>query len=214
MATIAGTVLVLYASILGPVVPGALAPPADRLARRARPPPSSSPRSWCRARAGSDDGLVELTAQDRSAMDAITRGTLEGLELLLNIVAMLVVFVALVSLCQRAARPAACMWAGTPLTLERMLGWVFAPLAWACRRALERGPGRRRAARQEDRAERAHRLSRHGEAARRSDLSPRSKLLMTYALCGFANFGSLGIMLGGMGAMVPPSGAANWWNWA
>ncbi|MBS1137718.1 MAG: sodium/nucleoside symporter family protein, partial [Proteobacteria bacterium] len=97
MATIAGTVLVLYASILGPAVPGALAhlliaslvstPAAIVIAALMVPGESSS-----------DDGLAEITASDRSAMDAITRGTLEGLELLLNIVAMLVVFVALVSL--------------------------------------------------------------------------------------------------------------------
>jgi concentrative nucleoside transporter, CNT family len=200
MATIAGTVLVLYASILGPAVPGALAhlliaslvstPAAIVIAALMVPGESSS-----------DDGLAEITASDRSAMDAITRGTLEGLELLLNIVAMLVVFVALVSLVNAMLGLLPDM-GGHSLTLERILGWVLAPLAWACgvpwSEAQVAGAllGKKTV---------LNELIAYLDMAKlpTSELSPRSKLLMTYALCGFANFGSLGILLGGMGAMVP-----------
>ncbi|MBS1172774.1 MAG: sodium/nucleoside symporter family protein [Proteobacteria bacterium] len=200
MATIAGTVLVLYASILGPAVPGALAhlliaslvstPAAIVIAALMVPGESSS-----------DDGLAEITASDRSAMDAITRGTLEGLELLLNIVAMLVVFVALVSLANAMLGLLPDV-GGHSLTLERILGWVLAPLAWACgvpwSEAQVAGAllGKKTV---------LNELIAYLDMAKlpTSELSPRSKLLMTYALCGFANFGSLGILLGGMGAMVP-----------
>ena len=200
MATIAGTVLVLYASILGPAVPGALAhlliaslvstPAAIVIAALMVPGEGSS-----------DDGLAGITASDRSAMDAITRGTLEGLELLLNIVAMLVVFVALVSLVNAMLGLLPDM-GGHSLTLERILGWVLAPLAWACgvpwSEAQVAGAllGKKTV---------LNELIAYLDMAKlpTSELSPRSKLLMTYALCGFANFGSLGILLGGMGAMVP-----------
>ena len=200
MATIAGTVLVLYASILGPAVPGALAhlliaslvstPAAIVIAALMVPGESSS-----------DDGLAEITASDRSPMDAITRGTLEGLELLLNIVAMLVVFVALVSLANAMLGLLPDV-GGHSLTLERILGWVLAPLAWACgvpwSEAQVAGAllGKKTV---------LNELIAYLDMAKlpTSELSPRSKLLMTYALCGFANFGSLGILLGGMGAMVP-----------
>jgi CNT family concentrative nucleoside transporter len=69
-------------------------------------------------------------------------------------------------------------------------------------RCLERGTGRRRAARHEDRAQRIHRVPGARQVPDETSRQ-RSKLLMTYALCGFANFGSLGILIGGMGAMVP-----------
>ena len=200
MATIAGTVLVLYASILGPAVPGALAhlliaslvstPAAIVIAALMVPGETSS-----------DDGLAEIDRSDRSAMDAITRGTLEGLELLLNIVAMLVVFVALVSLANAMLGLLPDV-GGHSLTLERILGWVLSPLAWACgvpwSEAQVAGAllGKKTV---------LNELIAYLDMARlpASELSPRSKLLMTYALCGFANFGSLGILLGGMGAMVP-----------
>jgi CNT family concentrative nucleoside transporter len=200
MATIAGTVLVLYASILGPVVPGALshlliaslvATPAAVVIAALMVPPEKT--------AGS--GKAEIPRPDRSAMEAITRGTLEGLELLLNIVAMLVVFVAIVSLCN-AALGLLPNVGEHPLTLERMLGWGMAPLAWSFgipwSEAQAAGAllGKKTV---------LNELIAYLDLAKLPEetLSARSKLLMTYALCGFANFGSLGILLGGMGAMVP-----------
>lgn len=200
MATIAGTVLVLYASILGPVVPGALAhlliasmvstPAAIVIAVLMVP---GAPRT--------DSAPSDIAGTDRSAMDAITRGTLEGLELLLNIVAMLVVFVALVSLANALLGLLPDV-GGHSLTLERMLGWALSPLAWACgvpwSEAEAAGTllGKKTV---------LNELIAYVDMAKlpASELSPRSKLLMTYALCGFANFGSLGILLGGMGVMVP-----------
>src|SRR5213078_3594191 len=118
-------------------------------------------------------------------------GTLEGAQLLVNIVAMLVVFVALVALVNSLI---------APYTLQGMLGWALAPLAWLAGIPWS-----------ESRAAGAllgtktviNELVAYVELSKMTDLSERSRLLLTYALCGFANFGSLGIMLGGLGTMCP-----------
>jgi CNT family concentrative nucleoside transporter len=200
MATIAGTVLVLYATLLGPVVPDALghllvasivATPVAIVVAAIMVPP--------RLTASSE---VRFERPDANAVAALTRGTLEGLHLLLNIVAMLVVFVALVALVNGLLGLLPAI-AGAPLTLERMFGWLFAPLAWMIgipwSEALVAGGllGKKTV---------LNELIAYLDLARLppTDLSDRSRLLLTYALCGFANFGSLGIMLGGLSALLPP----------
>jgi CNT family concentrative nucleoside transporter len=199
MATIAGTVLVLYATFLGPVVPNALghllvaslaATPVAIVVAALLVPPQLT-----------DDSAVRFERQDANAMVALTRGTLEGLQLLLNIVAMLLVFVALVALANGilGVLPAVN---GTPLTLERIFGWLFAPLAWLIgippSEVLAAGKllGEKTV---------LNEFIAYLDMAKMSaaELSPRSALLMTYALAGFANFGSLGIMLGGLDALLP-----------
>ncbi len=134
-------------------------------------------------------------------MDAITQGTLKGLELLLAIVAMLIVLVALVSLVNLLLGLFPEAW-GSPLTLQRMFGWVLSPVAWLMgipwSEATTAGAllGTKTV---------LNELIAYTDLARLgdADISPRSRVIMTYALCGFANFGSLGIMIGGMGAMAP-----------
>jgi CNT family concentrative nucleoside transporter len=110
---------------------------------------------------------------------------------------MLLVLVALVYLAN------AILGAATPgLTLQKIFGWLFAPLAWTAgvpwSEAQVAGSllGTKTVLTE---------FVAYLDLARLStrDLSPRSQLLMTYALCGFANFGSLGILIGGMGTMVP-----------
>jgi CNT family concentrative nucleoside transporter len=198
MASIAGTVLFLYASILGKVLPDAVAhlliasvisAPAALVVAFIMVPPEGE----------ATGGRIELRSEAGGAIDALTRGTLDGAQLLLNIVAMLVVFVALVTLVNLglAALPEA---AGAPLTLQRLFGWVLAPLGWLAgvpwREAQAAGAllGTKTV---------LNELVAYLELARMGELSERSRLLLTYALCGFANFGSLGIMIGGMGTMCP-----------
>ncbi|MBK9245967.1 MAG: nucleoside:proton symporter [Burkholderiales bacterium] len=199
MATIAGTVLVLYATFLAPVLPNALVhllvasfvatPVAIAVAALMVPSPLR------------DDSVVRLARQDANAVAAVTRGTLEGLQLLLNIVAMLVVFVSLVALANAALTLLPSL-DGKPLSLERILGWLFAPLAWLVGVPLHEAAiagnllGKKTV---------LNEFIAYLELARlpADELSPRSRLLMTYALCGFANFGSLGIMLGGLDALLP-----------
>ncbi len=190
MASIAGTVLFLYASILGKAMPEAVAhlliasilsAPAALAVAFIMVPPEGALLG----------GSVEVQGEYASSMDALTRGTLEGAQLLLNIVAMLVVFVALVALVNLIIAP----W-----TLQGMLGWVLAPLAWLAgipwNEAQAAGSllGTKTV---------VNELVAFVEMSKMEEFSERSRLLMTYALCGFANFGSLGIMIGGLGTMCP-----------
>jgi CNT family concentrative nucleoside transporter len=196
-------VLVLYASILSPIVPGALGQiliaslislPAGILIARLMVPeePYARPTGI-----GDDVPLLEY----QSSMDAVTRGTFEGLQLLLNIMAMLIVMVALVALTNilLALLPD---FAGAPLTLQRMLGWVFAPLVWA----MGVPPEEIYVAGQlmGTKTILNEFIAYIDLAGMPPDaLSDRSTLIMVYALCGFANFGSVGILIGGMTALIP-----------
>jgi len=189
MASIAGTVLFLYGSILGRTQPDAVAhlliasilsaPAALVIAFLMVPPETTT------------GGDLVLKSEASGSMDALTRGTLEGAQLLLNIVAMLVVFVALVALVNLVI---------APYTLQGALGWVLAPLAWLAgipwseARAAGSLLGTKTV---------INELVAFLDLAKMTELSERSRLLLTYALCGFANFGSLGIMIGGLGTMSP-----------
>ncbi len=199
MATIAGTVLVLYASILGPVLPDSLT--HLLVASIVATPLALAVAALMVPSALTDDARIDLPREDPNAVAAITRGTLDGLHLLLNIVALLLVFVALVALLNMALGTLPAV-AGAPLSLERMLGWVFAPLAWLIgvpwSEAVTAGAllGKKTVLNEF--------LAYLDLAALPPDqLSARSRLLLTYALAGFANLGSLGIMLGGLNAMLP-----------
>jgi len=190
MASIAGTVLFLYAAILRPVLPDAVAhlliasilsAPAALVIAFLMVPPEGAVTG----------GNVELRSEASSSMDALTRGTLDGAQLLLNIVAMLVVFVALVALVNLVI---------APYSLQGALGWALAPLAWLCgipwSEAKVAGSllGTKTV---------INELVAYVELSKLTDLSERTRVLLTYALCGFANFGSLGIMIGGLGTMCP-----------
>ncbi|MFN7756098.1 MAG: NupC/NupG family nucleoside CNT transporter [Betaproteobacteria bacterium] len=199
MATIAGTVLVLYAAILGARLPDALghllvasivATPLALVVAALMVPGSTT-----------EEATINLPREDASSIAAVTRGTLEGVQLLIYIVAMLLVFVALVALANAALGLLPAV-AGAPLSLERMLGWLFSPLAlligvpWHEAAVAGSLLGKKTVLNEF--------LAYLDLAALPPEaLSERSRLLLTYALAGFANFGSLGIMLGGLGAMLP-----------
>jgi CNT family concentrative nucleoside transporter len=189
MASIAGTVLFLYGSILSRALPDAVAhlliasilsaPAALVIAFLMVPP---------QATAGAE---VMLKSEASGSIDALTRGTLEGAQLLINIVAMLVVFVALVALVNLII---------APYTLQGALGWALAPLAWLA--GIPWSEARAAGALLGTKTV-INELVAFLDLSRMSDLSERSRLLLTYALCGFANLGSLGIMIGGLGTMSP-----------
>lgn len=200
MATIAGTVMVLYATFIGNIVPDAIghilvasvisAPAAIMIARLMVPGDEKT------------EGGLELPAETSgSAVEAVTRGTLDGVSLLINVVAMLIVFVALVSLFNMILGLFPEV-AGGPLTFQRLLGWLMAPVVWLIgipwAEAVTAGGlmGVKVI---------LNELLAYLEMAKLPDgsLSERSRYIMTYAMCGFANLGSLGIMLGGIGTMVP-----------
>ena len=200
LATIAGTVFALYASFLQDVLPNAAghlltasiisAPAAVVIARLMVPPDGSEV-----------DERVTLERSYDNAMDAITTGTLNGLRLLAYIVGMVMVLVALVALVNivLGALPEA---AGEPLTLQRMLGWLLSPVTW-----LMGVPWGEAAAAGRLLGTKVvlNELVSYFEMGRLADgaLGERSRLIMAYAMCGFANFGGLGVMLGGLVAIVP-----------
>jgi CNT family concentrative nucleoside transporter len=182
-------VLFLYGSILSRALPDAVAhlliasilsaPAALVIAFLMVPP---------QATAGAE---VMLKSEASGSIDALTRGTLAGAQLLINIVAMLVVFVALVALVNLII---------APYTLQGALGWALAPLAWLA--GIPWSEARAAGALLGTKTV-INELVAYLDLANTTGLSERSRLLLTYALCGFANLGSLGIMIGGLGTMSP-----------
>ncbi len=201
MAGIAGTVLVLYATLLAPLIPDAaahfviasvLSAPAAILISLIMVPETEGRRTGA---------LGDPDMQASSTMDAIVKGTTAGLELLLNIVAMLIVLVALVYLANAILGLLPGV-GGAAISLQRMLGYAMAPVCWLMGvpwpQAVTAGSlmGIKTV---------LNELIAYVELAKLGPdaLDPRSKLIMLYAMCGFANFGSLGIMIGGLGTMAP-----------
>ena len=199
MATVAGTVMALYASIISKAVPDALghiliasivSTPAAIAISVLMVPPDAPP---------TEGRLVGEGAT--SSMDAVTRGTIDGAHLLVNIVAMLVVLVALVSLANQILGLLPEI-GGSPVTLQRMLGIVMAPLVWIM--GIPWPEATAAGALMGTKTVLNELLAYIDLAGLPANaLSERSRLMMTYALCGFANFGSLGIMIGGLATMAP-----------
>lgn len=200
MATIAGTVMVLYASLLSHTIPDVLghiltasiiSVPAAITVSKIIIPENSVPTA----------GRVIAFDDASGAMDALTRGTLQGVKLIINIAAMLVVLVGLVHLANLILGLLPD-WKGGAISLQRVLGVLMAPVTWlmgiSWAEAMTSGTlmGTKTI---------LNELIAYIDMSQLPDgtLSDRSKLILTYAMCGFANPGSLGIMIGGMGTMVP-----------
>jgi CNT family concentrative nucleoside transporter len=199
MATIAGTVMVLYASILGERIPDVMGhiltasiisvPAAVTVSKIMIPETGDLTASRA---------VPASTAVN--SMDALTKGTLQGMQLLLNIVAMLIVLVGMVHLINLLLDLLPAV-AGRPVTLQRLLGFLMAPLVW-----LMGVPWSEAAAAGALMGTKTvlNELIAYLDMSRLPEgtLGPRSLLIMTYAMCGFANPGSVGIMIGGMGTMA------------
>jgi len=200
MACIAGTVMILYASFLNGVIADPLGhiliasfihvAAAITIARIMVPETREETAG---------DLIPQCTAT--GSMDAVVKGTMDGLHLLLNIIAMLVVMVAVVFLTNQLI--SLLPYVGDrPLSLQRLLGWFMAPIVWLFgipwQQAQTAGylMGTKTI---------LNELIAFLDMARLpSDaLDLRSKLIMTYALSSFANFGSLGILIGGLDSLVP-----------
>lgn len=208
MAGIAGTVLVLYATLLAPLIPDAaahfvvasvLGAPAAILVSLIMVPETSDKRTGGTLE---DPRVASDPEMDvSSTMDAIVKGTSAGLELLLNIVAMLLVLVALVYLVN-AMLGLLPNIGGAAISLQRLLGLVMAPVCWLMGlpwdQAITAGSlmGTKTV---------LNELIAYVEFSKlpADALDARSRLIMLYAMCGFANFASLGIMIGGLGVMAP-----------
>lgn len=198
MAGVAGTVMVIYGAVLAPVVPDALAiiivasvvsTPAA-LAVGALMVPFSRPMR------GSSVALHEESPASGS-LDALVRGTAAGVAPLIGITTSLLVTISLVALVNAAIGQVAAGW-----TLQALLAVPLRPVLWLIGIPWEQcGTASLLLATKTVLNEFVAYLSLAGAGG--AELDPRSRLIMTYALCGFANFGSLGILVGGLVAMVP-----------
>jgi CNT family concentrative nucleoside transporter len=200
MACIAGTVMVLYAAFLTGVIPDPLGhiliasfihvAAAITIARIMVPETGEE-----------TSGRLIPTQTATSSMDAVVKGTMDGLHLLLSIIAMLVVMVALVHLANLIVGLLPDV-GEKPLTLQRILGFVMAPVVWLFGIPW---PQAQTAGYLMGTKTILNELLAFLELAKlpAEALDPRSRLIMTYALSSFANFGSLGILLGGLGSLAP-----------
>ena len=207
MGMVAGTMMVIYATILDGLIANPLgqiltasilaAPGTVVIAFIMLP---EDPDNLSAARR-SEAEVVLPRHQGDNIMSVIARGTIDAIPLILNICAMLIVLIALVTLVNNIIGLLPDV-AGAPLTLQRLFGWVMAPLAWLLgipwAEATSAGQllGTKMV---------LNELIAYTDLAHLGpdQLSDRTRLIMTYALCGFANFASIGITIGGLGAMVP-----------
>jgi CNT family concentrative nucleoside transporter len=190
---------VLYATILKPVLPTALGHiliasmmslfGAIVIARIMIPGEAAT------------DTVSESEMKYRSSMDAVSHGTEVGLKIYWQIIAMLIVVTALVALANMILAHIPPVW-GAPLTLQRVLGWVFAPIVWLYgvpwNEATTAGGllGTKTI---------LNELIAYIDLTKLAagSLDPRSTLICVYAMCGFANFSSVGIVIAGMSALEP-----------
>ena len=200
LAGVAGTVMVIYASFLAVLVPDAMghilvvsviSMPAV-LAVSAIMVPFDA--------AVNDAGTMTVDNPASDWMDAIVRGAMEGIAPLAGIVAMLVVTVALVALVN-AILGLLPDWGGAAVSMQRLFALPFRPAMWLigipwAETSVAAGLMATKTVLNEFVAYR-------DMAALGDTLSPASRMILAYAMCGFANFGSLGILVGGLGAMVP-----------
>ena len=203
MATIAGSVLVAYAKILGEtsyaghlVVASLISVPAALVVAKIMIPETETPASL--------DGQLEVGGTEAlNIIDAATMGALTGLRLALNVGALLIAFVALVALANSLLGGAGELIGIESLSLQKLLGWAFSPVAFVM--GIPAGEAREVGALIGVKTVLNEFIAYQDLAAAvaRGALSPRSAIIASYALCGFANFGSLAIMLGGIDALAP-----------
>jgi CNT family concentrative nucleoside transporter len=201
MAGVAGTVMVIYSLFLAQAVPNALgqiltasviSTPAG-LAVAALMVPFGPP----------DSGTGRLVIEDKpvSAMDALVKGTMDGVPILAAIIATLLVTVAMVALVNMMLGLLP-NWDGAAVTLQRLFALPFRPVLW-----LIGVPWVETASASMLMATKTvlNEFVAYLDFSRLPPdaFSPRTRVILTYALCGFANFGSLGIVIGGLGVMAP-----------
>jgi concentrative nucleoside transporter, CNT family len=196
MAGVAGTVMVVYATILGPVIPDAL---SNILISSVISTPAALAVAALMVpfRPSGDRAEVTVGEAPAGAFDALVKGTRDGVAPLLGIVTVLIVTVAVVALVNMALGQ---LPGG--VTLQGLFAAVFRPVMWLI--GVPWAESAEAAALMGTKTV-LNEFVAYLNLAKlpREALGPQAKLIVSYALCGFANFGSLGILVGGMGAMVP-----------
>jgi len=201
MAGVAGTVMIIYATFLAPFVPDALgniliasiiSTPAGLAIAALMVPFDAGDRH---------EGRLIMDDPPHGSLDALVKGTMDGVPILAAIIAVLLVTVALVTL-SNMALGLLPDWDGSAVTLQRLFALPFRPVMWLIGVPwAETGTASMLMATKTVLNEFVAYLNFSHMPV--DALSPRTRIILTYALCGFANFGSLGIMIGGLGAMVP-----------
>jgi len=203
MATLSGTVLVLYASFLQNLVPGAvghllvgsiISAPISVMLSLIVVPMVQKPHDL-------DAKSIQLQLHYNGLMDAISTGTVQGLKLVANVVAMLIALIALVALANSflSLLP---NWNDAPISLQRIVAFFMQPLAWCLgvqwsdTQVVGQLMGTKLVLNEFIAYLDFSKLPLEA-------MSDKSRVLLTYLLCGFANFGSLGIVIAGVGAMAP-----------
>ena len=200
MTTISGSLMIVYASILEPVLPGIIlghlvvasiisAPAAVMVARLMVP-----------AEPGEvDHETPRMAADTHGVVDALLVGANDGAKVMVNVAVMLVAIIAVVSLVNQAL---GLLPFGTPLSLERMLGWIMSPAMWlvGVPWSEAHAAGELMAVKTVFNEFVAYLALAHQPA---ETLSFHSRLITIYSLCGFANFSSIGILAGTLAALCP-----------
>ena len=196
-ATVAGGVMAMYVSMLGniPGIAGHLlaasimsAPAALVIAKIIYPETETSETLG--------DLKISLENKDDNIMEALSRGATNGMKLAANVAAMLIAFVAIIAMVN-------AILGLFDLSLQQILGWIFSPLAWVMgvpwneANIIGSLMGEKLVLTE---------LIAYGDLAdliATNSVSDRSAIIASYALCGFANFASVGIQLGGIGGIAP-----------
>jgi CNT family concentrative nucleoside transporter len=196
MAGVAGTVMVVYATLLAPVIPGAL---SNILIASVISTPAALAVAALMVPFGPGEDRAEISVDERpsGAFDALVRGTREGIGPLVGIVTVLLVTVALVALVNTALG----QLPGS-ITLQGLFAFLFRPIMWVI--GVPWAESAQAAALMGTKTA-LNEFVAYLDLAKLPEgaLGPHSRLIVTYTLCGFANFGSLGILVGGLGAMIP-----------
>lgn len=205
-ATVAGGVLAAYVGMLIGVFPdvaghmlaaSVMSAPAALVVAKLMVPETESPET-------ADSLEIVVDRPDVNVIDAAARGASEGLSLALNVGAMLLAFVALVYLCNGVLGGAGALVGLEGLTLEALLGWLLAPLAWIMGVPWVDAPsvGSLMGVKTVLNEFIAY-LQLAQTVGDGTGLQPRSIIIATYALSGFANFGSIAVQIGGIGGIAP-----------
>lgn len=200
MSTVSGAVLILYAQTLSQVTPDAIGHmisaslislPAAVLISRLMVPEDGR----------TDARLDETSLRYDGALDAVVRGAMDGVQLMLAVIGVIITIFALVALADMGLALAPDV-AGEALTLRRILGWVFAPLMWTLGVPLDQAPT---AGALMGTKAILNEYVAYLDMARlpAEALDPRARLIVIYALCGFANLASIGLLVSTIGTLAP-----------
>ena len=200
MTTISGSLMIVYASILEPVLPGIVLGHLVVASLISAPAAVMVARLMVPAEPGEvDHETPRMAADTHGVVDALLVGANDGAKVMVNVAVMLVAIIAVVSLVNQAL---GLLPFGTPLSLERMLGWIMASAMWlvGVPWSEAQAAGELMAVKTVFNEFVAYlALARQPAAA----MSEHSRLITIYALCGFANFSSVGILAGTLAALCP-----------